>query len=218
MKNQVMTFLFIFLRKICFAMSAQRHFRLKKTLRILKDDFIFFPDSFAPTLFIQGEYMRLFFLFVTLILIASCGQDGGGSSSNKSRGICSLNGRSVQCETIRGADGQGIDLLESMIDVPIQMQDTEMTFLADKTATSTGRRITCKTAVKKGEVYRFALRGAKLLLMTPEGSFEMDRLNDGSEINGAWAWKGYTDEGTHLIRQMTILNSNRVIMRTNCEL
>ncbi len=163
--------------------------------------------------------MRLFSLFVILILSASCGKDGGGSSSSaKDRGICSLNGRSVACETIRGADGQGIDLLESMIDVPVKMQDAEMTFLADKAATATGRRITCKTSVKNGEVYRLALRGSKLLVMTGEGSFEMERLNDGEGINGAWAWKGYIDEGTHLIRQMTILNSNRVIMRTNCEL
>lgn len=163
--------------------------------------------------------MRLFSLFVILILSASCGKDGGGSSSSqKGRGVCDLNGRAVQCETIRGADGLGIDLLESMIDVPVKLQDSDMTFLAEKTATSTGRRITCKTSVKNGEVYRIALRGDRLLVMTGEGTFEMERLNDGAGINGAWAWKGYIDEGTHLIRQMTILNSNRVIMRTNCEL
>ncbi len=162
--------------------------------------------------------MRLFSLLAILILSASCGKDGGGSSSAKDKSICSLNGRSVQCESIRGADGLGIDLLESMIDVPVKIQDSDMTFLADKAATSTGRRITCKTAVKNGEVYRIALRGSKLLVMTGEGSFEMERLNDGAGISGAWAWKGYVDEGTHLIRQMTILNNNRVIMRTNCEL
>lgn len=163
--------------------------------------------------------MRLVSLLAILILSASCGQDsGGGSGSSGRRGICDLNGREVACESIQGADGQGIDLLESVIDVPVKIENADITFLADKSAISTGRRINCKTSVKNGEVYRFALRGERLLVMTASGSYEMERISDGNGLTGAWMWKGYVDQGTHVIRNMTFLGNNRVIMRTQCEL
>ncbi len=163
--------------------------------------------------------MKLVSLLLISILSVACGQQGGGgSSSSQKEDGCSLNGRSVACASIRGADGLGIDLLEAMIDVPVKIDGAEMTFLQDKSAVSNGRRIDCKVAVKNGEMYRFALRGERLLVMTSEGSYEMDRLSGGPGVNGTWTWKGYVDQGTHLIRNFTILNSNRVIMRNSCEL
>jgi hypothetical protein len=164
--------------------------------------------------------MRLVSLLFIMILSVSCGQDSGStSSSSPERGICSLNGNAVACESIRGADGQGIDLLDSMIDVPIKIENADITFLADKAATDQGRRIKCSVGVKDGEVYRFALRGNKLLLMTSEGSFEMERINEGDGIVGStWAWKGYVDQGTHVIQQITFLNKSRMIMKKSCEL
>lgn len=168
--------------------------------------------------------MRLVSLLVLLALSVSCGKDGGGSggasssSTAQNNDSCDLNGRAVACESIRGADGQGIDLLESMIDVPVKITDADIQFLADKTSATEGRRISCQTQVKNGEIYRFALRGNTLVMMTGEGSYEMKRLNSGSGLVGTWIWKGYVEEGTHIIRQMTFLGSSRVIMRTSCEL
>lgn len=163
--------------------------------------------------------MRLVSLLAILMIAASCGKDGGSSSSStKSRGVCDLNGRAVACESIQGADGQGIDLLESVIDVPVKIENADITFLADKSAMATGRRINCSTSVKNGEVYRFALRGERLLVMTGSGSYEMNRLSEGSGLTGAWVWKGYIDQGTHVIRNMTFIGNSRVVMRTQCEL
>jgi hypothetical protein len=170
--------------------------------------------------YFQGENMKLISLLTILILAAACGKDGGGSSASSSakNGSCSLDGRAVACESIQGADGLGVDLLDSMVDVPVKIADSDITFLADKTATSQGRRISCKTSVKNGEVYRFALRGSKLLVMTATGSFEMDRLTDGSALLGTWSWKGYEEGGTHVIKTMSFLSDTRVILKTNCEL
>lgn len=163
--------------------------------------------------------MKLVSLLCLLVLSISCGKDGGGGGSSSSKsGTCSLNGRAIACDSIRGADGNGIDLLEAMIDVPVKVENSEIKFLADKTATSTGRRINCKVSVKNGDIYRFALRGAGLLLMTPEGSYEMTKLSDGEGVNGAWTWNGYVDSGTHMIRNLTIIGGNRAILRTHCEL
>lgn len=164
--------------------------------------------------------MRLVSLLAILILSISCGKDGGGGSSSSDstrRGLCDLNGSAVSCESIQGADGQGIDLLETAIDVPIKIEGTDITFMADKSSVATGRRINCNTAVKKGEVYRFALRGDRLLVMTGEGSYEMQRISDGEGVNGAWTWKGYVEQGKHVIRNLTIIG-NRAILRTSCEL
>lgn len=164
--------------------------------------------------------MKLVSLLAVLILTIACGKDGGsgGSSIGEKDGGCSLNGRAVACETIQGADGLGVDLLETMIDVPVKITDSEISFQSDKSSTEQGRRISCKTAVKNGEIYRIALRGNRLLVMTGNGTFEMDRLTDGSSLLGTWAWKGYEDNGAHIIRQMSFLSESRVIMRTNCEL
>ncbi len=164
--------------------------------------------------------MKLVSLLAIIILSVSCGKDGGGSSggSSKSGNLCELNGRSVQCEQIQGADGQGVDLLETMIDVPVVIDGSEIRFTQDKTATSQGRRINCQTSVKSGEIYRYALRGDRLLIMTSSGSYEMEKLSDGEGLVGTWMWKAYVDSGTHLIRQMSFLSNSRVILRTSCEL
>lgn len=166
--------------------------------------------------------MRLVSLFALLMLSVSCGQDGGGSSSSKvaqrEDASCELNGRSVACGSIRGADGEGVDLLESLVDVPVRISNSDIQFLADKTSTAQGRRISCNTQVKNGELYRFALRGDKLIIMTNNGTYEMRRSNGGGDLTGSWVWDGYVDEGTHMIRYMTFIGNNRVIMRTTCEL
>lgn len=167
--------------------------------------------------------MRLVSLFAIMILAASCGQNGGGgsssSSSNGGNGSCNLNGRNVACESIRGADGLGVDLLESMVEVPVQVSASDITFMADKTATAEGRRITCPTSVKSGETYRYSLRGdSELYVSASTGNYVYSRISSGNGLIGTWAWKGYKDQGTHLIKTMTFLSNTKMIMRTSCEL
>jgi hypothetical protein len=163
--------------------------------------------------------MKFASLLVIMLLAASCGKESSsGSASSKQAGRCDLNGRSVACESIRGADGLGIDLLESMIDVPVQVSNSEIVFQEDKDAVSQGRRIECRTTVKNGEIYRYTLRGNALHLSTDTGTYEMERLNSGDGLLGTWKWNGYVDEGTHVIRQLSFLGNSRVIIRTSCEL
>ena len=170
--------------------------------------------------------MKLASLIFIVMLSVSCGKDGGSgggggskdSRTNAESALCNLNGREVACESMRGADGQGVDLLESMIDVPVKISGADIQFMADKTSTAQGRRIACNIKVKSGEVYRYALRGDSLILMTGEGSYEYKRLNSGTGLSGAWKWQGYVDDGAHMLRQITFLGENRVVIRYNCEL
>lgn len=164
--------------------------------------------------------MKLVTLLTILILSVSCGKNGGSSSSSREeqQDGCAQGGRMVACETIEGADGNGIDLLETMIDVPVKISGTDVTFLSDKSSSTKGRRIACDTTVKNGEIYRVALRGDTLNVMTSKGNYAMKRLSDGDSLIGAWVSNEYDRTGAHVIRQMTFLSDSRVVMRTYCEL
>ena len=165
--------------------------------------------------------MRFVLVVVLIILSISCGKNGESSGSRTSEAegeFCNLNGQSVKCSSVRGSDGLGIDLLDLMIEAPVRIQGSLITFLADKTSASSGRRISCNINVKNGEVYRFAFQGDQLLMTTNQGQYEMTRLSDGEGINGAWMWKGYVDDGTHVIRTMTFIENTKAILRTSCEL
>jgi hypothetical protein len=170
--------------------------------------------------------MKLVSLLFILLLSVSCGQKssggGGGEGGTSKReaeagGGCNLNGEMVDCKTLQGPDGLGIDLLEAMIDVPIKVDSSEITFLADKSSLANGRRINCEIKVKNGEVYRYVLRDDVLTLMTERGTIDMKRLS-GSGLNGTWKWKGYVDRGTYVIRHLTLIGNNKAVLRNTCEL
>jgi hypothetical protein len=200
-----------------------RYFLSFLFVRILIDVISFFPDKFLSIYFLQGKNMKLVYLFFFLASLGSCGQktqekSGENELFPNDKERCVLNGKNVPCKSLEIADGLGIDILESMIEVPVIMSNSEITFLEDKKNQSTGRRITCATSVKNGEVYKLIPRGENLLVMTSLGSYEMKRLSEGEGILGAWVWNGYVDQGTHVIKNMTILDFDRVVLRTTCEL
>jgi hypothetical protein len=154
-----------------------------------------------------------------MLQLISCGRGGGGASSSSvaQEEFCDLNGRGVDCASIEGADGEGIDLLEAVIDVPVTVTGSGVTFLSDRQSTNSGRRINCNISVRAGESYRYVVKEEKLILQTPEGLLEMNRISEGEGLAGAWMWKGYVDEGMHLIRKFTVVE-NRAIIRKHCEL
>lgn len=164
-------------------------------------------------------------LFSVLLFSIACGKVPQKETSSPQmtpkpgdKETCELNGEYVSCDSLEGADGYGVDLLESMIDVPVSINNSIITFLEDKQSFSQGRRITCETSVRSGEVYRLSDKGDHLLVMTSKGNYKMKRVSGENGLYGAWAWKGYIDRGTHVIKNLTILDDNRVVMRSSCEL
>lgn len=164
--------------------------------------------------------MRLISLFFILILSAACGKESstGGLGGGSDKGLCNLNGTTVSCGTMKTADGEGIDLLESLVDVPVRIQNSEIVFQGERANKNLGRRIECGITIKSGDSFKYVLNGNRLLITEGGSSYEMQRLNEGSTLNGTWVWKGYVDNGTHMIRQMTILENNRAILKYSCEL
>lgn len=168
--------------------------------------------------------MRLLPLFLILSFVVACGKDSTNSVSRESSRqnqdeTCLLNGVEVECKSLRGADGLGVDLLATVIDAPVEMNDSEIIFLQAKSSFAEGRRISCKSQVNSGEVYRYSLKGDTLRLETKDGKYTMRRLNNEDKgILGTWSWKGYIDEGTHIIKTISFIGTDRLIIKTHCEL
>jgi hypothetical protein len=159
------------------------------------------------------------FLFAMMFMSISCGKKSETNSSLAPESTCQLGGMAVACETIEGSDGLGVDLLDTIIDVPINLSNSEITFQESKLSADEGRRISCKTQVRNGEVYQYSLRGDQLFIQTESGSYTMTRNNDEKNgILGTWFWQGYVDQGTLLLRTMTFVSQSRVILKTHCEL
>jgi len=192
--------------------------------------FLIFKVNFFGSYFkLQGESMQLLSLLLVLVLLASCGKTSSTSGSGAGSPIprqaqedtseqCDLNGHSVSCESLEGADGLGVDLLTTSIDVPIAVTPNSILFMAAKNSQESGRRISCSTAVEQGENYGYELNGDTLTIQNSKGQFNYKRLTDGSSINGTWTWRGYVDTGTHVNRTLTIISMNRAIMKSHCEL
>lgn len=168
--------------------------------------------------------MRLLPLLFILSFVIACGKDSSDSISRESSRqnqdeTCQLNGVEVECKTLRGADGLGVDLLDTVIDVPVEMNESEIRFLQSKSSFAEGRRISCKSQVNSGDVYRYSLNGSTLRLETEDGNYTMKRLNNEDKgILGTWSWKGYVNEGTHMIKTISFIGTDRVIIKTHCEL
>lgn len=162
--------------------------------------------------------MRLISVFLMFLLAISCGKQSSSSRVSDKNGLCNLNGNMVPCMTMsETADGLGIDLLDVQVDVPVQISGSQIMFMETKMDQASGRRISCDVGVKSGEAYQYSLSGDTLTLTTSGGSYNYNR-NSGSGINGNWVWRGYVDRGTHIIKQISIVNGARAILKSHCEM
>lgn len=131
---------------------------------------------------------------------------------------CLLNHQWVKCSTLQEADGQGVDVLDTLIDVTAQVGNGVITFTQSAVSRDLGRRINCVTQVESGDTYKYQLEGSSLFVDTDNGRFEYKRFSGGPGVKGSWMWKGYIDRGTLNVKTLTVIGNNRVILRDHCEL
>ncbi|HLW57743.1 MAG TPA: hypothetical protein VKY27_10180 [Bacteriovoracaceae bacterium] len=164
---------------------------------------------------------------VILISIIGCGEKESNSkkhvSSRQEREEnagqkCLLNHKWVKCSTLQEADGQGVDVLDTLIDVPAQVGNGVITFTQSAISRDQGRRISCVTQVENGDTYKYTLQGSTLIVDTDQGRFEYKRFSGGPGVKGSWMWKGYIGTGTLNVKTLTVIGNNRVILRDHCEL
>jgi hypothetical protein len=161
--------------------------------------------------------MRFFLLIAITLSFSSCGKNPSAFKTENNERSCVVNLDTNRCDPIQGNEGSGIEILETVLEVPINIQGEEITFLAGKNAIVVGKKLKCEINISKGEIHRFELRGDKLLILSPQGSFEFENQSEGEGLGGHWVWKGYVDNGILEIRQLYFVGKNRLILRKTCE-
>jgi hypothetical protein len=152
--------------------------------------------------------MSILSLFSFLVLLASCVPQ---ESSTKSAPIIRQNEEYI-------TDIQVSDLLDVVMDVPVEISNSQILFMRSSSQMAQGVRTSCSLEVKEGEVYSFILDGNFLQLKKNTGKvLGFKRVSGEKEgLQGSWVHK--SQENRQLIlRRLSIVGTNRVIMRTHCE-
>ena len=149
-----------------------------------------------------------FLLLTFLAVLVSCGQ---GGSSSKSGDKERQNEEYV-------SDVRQVDLLDVAMDVPVEISGNKIIFKQAVADSANGVRSSCSVGVASGEAYDFNLDGSKLTIRTSAGErINLTRVSgDGGSIVGSWTGKSYNGEQL-VMRRMTFVSENRLVMRTHCE-
>jgi len=111
-----------------------------------------------------------------------------------------------------------VDLLDIAMDVPVEVTGNKIIFKESSANSANGVRSTCNMGVTAGEAYNFQVTGSSLVIKTSAGQkLNFQRVSgDGDSIVGSWSGKFY--EGSQLVmKRMTFVSQDRLIMRTHCE-
>ncbi len=149
-----------------------------------------------------------FLLLTFLSVLVSCGQ-GGSSKSGGSE-------KPQNQEYI--TDVREVDLLDVAMDVPVQVSGSQIIFKQSIADSANGVRSTCSVGVTAGEAYNYAVNGKSLVIRTPAGKkMNFTRVSgEGNSIVGSWSGK-FMDGSQLVMKRMTFVSQERLIMRTHCE-
>lgn len=153
--------------------------------------------------------MRFLLLAFLSTLVVSCGQSGSSSKSGSSD-----DRQNEEYVT----DVREVDLLDVAMDVPVEISGNQITFKQSVADAATGVRSTCNVSVTTGEIYTYSLSGSNLTLKTSSGEkMSLKRVSGSSDsIIGSWTGKAYNGDQL-VMRRITFVSNNRMVMRTHCE-
>ncbi len=161
--------------------------------------------------------MRLFLIVVIAFSFSSCGKNPDPLKLSNNDRPCVLNLYTNRCDPIQGNESSGIEILETVLDVPINIQADEITFLSEKKSIVVGKKMNCEINVTKGEIHRFEIKSGKLAILSPQGASIFENQSEGENLSGHWVWRGYLDNGVLEIRQLFFVGTKRLILRKTCE-
>lgn len=153
--------------------------------------------------------MRFLLIAFLSTLVVSCGQN---STSSKS-----ASGDDRQNEEYV-TDVREVDLLDVAMDVPVEISGNQIIFKKSVANAASGVRSSCNVSVTSGEAYTFSVDGSNLTLRTAAGEkMGLKRVSgSGNSIVGSWTGKTYNGEQL-IMRRITFVSENRMVMRTHCE-
>lgn len=149
-----------------------------------------------------------FLLLALPILLISCGQNTKSSSGP---------GPDKQNEEYV-TDVKEVDLLDVAVDARIEVNGTQIIFKEAANNSVNGVASSCSVGVSPGEIYTYRANGNSLEILTSTGKkMKFERISgSGNSIVGSWT--GKDKEGNqYIMRKMTFLGQERVVMRTHCE-
>ena len=147
---------------------------------------------------------------VLLLFLLSCGQKIEGSSDKPSSKIPQYDLGGI--ESVRGTD-----LLDATVDLPFQLSGNKIIFKRGDNQSVTGLYTTCSMGVDFGEVWEFIQSGDDALEIIMKGKrLKFTRATPGKGLLGGWSWRSYQGE-TLILKRLTFLTLDRMIMRTHCE-
>ena len=150
--------------------------------------------------------MRFLFLAFLFVMV-SCGQNMSSTSSDKDE----LSNEEYV------TDIREVDLLDVAMDVPVEVRGNKIIFKSSANNSENGIRSSCAVGVTSGEAYDFSLNGNGLSIRTPQGEkMNFVRISGQSGIVGGWSSKVYKGEQL-IMRRLTFVSENRMVMRTHCE-
>ena len=147
-------------------------------------------------------------LLTFLVVLVSCGQ------SNNSTKYPVTSQQNEEFAT----NVKEVDLLDVAMDVPVEIVSGKITFKQSFSDSVSGDKSSCSVGVIAGEVYDYILSGSSLMIKTSTGlKINLKRISGENEsIVGSWSSRSYVGDQL-IMRRMTFLSQDRLVVRTHCE-
>lgn len=149
-----------------------------------------------------------FMIIILLSVLVSCGQDGPTKKSGD-------NDRQNEDYI---TDVKQVDLLDVALDVPIEVSGDKIIFKQAVSDSANGVTSTCSVGVVVGETYDYRVNGKSMTIKTSTGQkLNFTRISgEGNNLVGSWSGK-FQEGATLVMKRMTFVSEDRMIMRTHCE-
>lgn len=151
-----------------------------------------------------------FIIPLLVVLVTACGEKGTSEKLNEVVSDPQFDGYSI--------DVKELDLLDVVLDVPIEISSEKIFFKSTESDVAVGSHSTCESSFTSGENYIYQLNGSNLTLTKSNGEkLDLKRVSgEGEDLIGSW--KGNSTKGAQsIMSRFTILSENRLIVRTHCE-
>ena len=148
-------------------------------------------------------------IFLLLVLVAACQESNLKKASPQTNSSLS-----DEYLAVRGP----IDLLDVVADLNVKISSETLLFSSGASSVDVGDHSSCEINIQQGDIYRYSFEGDGLRLLYPNGQnlFFSRITGDQGALKGVW--RNERRVNNQLIKtRISILNDERLILRTHCE-
>jgi hypothetical protein len=148
-------------------------------------------------------------ILLLLVLVAACQESNFKKAAPQTNSSVSDEYLSVQGP---------IDLLDVVVDLNVKISSETLLFSTGASSVDVGDHSSCEINIQQGDIYRYSFEGDGLKLIYPNGQnlFFSRITGEQGELRGVW--RNERRIKNQLIKtRISILNDERLILRTHCE-